>query len=484
VTHSTQSQEDQRRDRPRTQIGGRRHFLSALSGLAAAPLLPLRGAARTAEPAREVAASLVAAPASSHLLPAPRPPTPVWAYNGEVPGTVLRVLQGDRLRVEVQNQLSEATTVHWHGIRLPNAMDGVPYITQPPIAPGERFVYEFAPPDAGTFFYHPHQRSYEQVARGLAGALIVEERAPIQVDRDEVWVLGDWRLERDASIRGGFGGFMDASHNGRVGNTVTLNGRTPDEFRVRTGERIRLRLINAASARIFALEFRGHAPQVIALDGQPVAPHAPEIGAVVLAPAQRADVVLDMLGQAGSRHDVHDGFYPQLAYRLLEIVYGDEQPLRTRRLETPIALPANPLAEPDLARADRHEIVLTGGMMGDMRRLPRGKAWAVNGAAIGCGEGAAAFDPLFIFRLGRSYVLRLVNDTAWHHPMHWHGHAFRVLSRNGRANARREWLDTVLLAPNEIAEIAFVADNPGDWMFHCHVLDHQASGMAVCLRVT
>lgn len=472
---------DRTPSRPRA---ARRRVLGTLAGLAAAPLLPLRGSALAATPAALVEANLVAALASARLVPQPHPDTSVWAYNGQVPGPALRVRQGDRLRVQVDNRLHEPTTVHWHGIRLPNAMDGVPGLTQPPIAPGEHFVYEFAPPDAGTFFYHPHQRGYEQVARGLAGALIVEEREPIAVDRDEVWALGDWRLDRDASIRGGFGAFMDASHNGRVGNTVTVNGRVRETFAVRSGERIRLRLINAAGARIFALGFRGHAPTVIALDGQPVEPHEPEGGVVVLAPAQRADVIVDMLGAPGSRHLVHDGFYRGLGYRLLDIAYSDDAPLRTRAPDAPIRLPANPLAEPDLAQAQRHEIVVRGGMMGDMSGLARGKAWAINGNSIGCGEGAAAFDPLFIFRRGRSYVLRLVNDSAWHHPMHWHGHSFRVLSRNGRQNARREWLDTVLLAPNESAEIAFVADNPGDWMFHCHVLDHQASGMSACLRVT
>lgn len=472
-------------DRPSPRPpAARRRMLGTIAAIAAAPLLPLRSGARAAAPPALIEASLVAAPATARLVPAPHPDTAVWAYSGQLPGPVLRVRQGDRLRVQVDNRLAEPTTVHWHGIRLPNAMDGVPVLTQPPIAPGERFVYEFALPDAGTFFYHPHQRSYEQVARGLAGALIVEEHEPIAVDRDELWVLGDWRLDRDASIRGGFGAFMDASHNGRVGNTVTVNGQVRESFAVRSGERIRLRLINAAGARIFALAFRGHAPKVIALDGQPVEPHEPEGGVVVLGPAQRADVVIDMLGAPGSRHLVHDGFYRELGYRLLDIAYSDEPPLRTRALDAPMRLPANPLAEPDLAQARRHEIVVRGGMMGNMSSLPRGKAWAVNGSSIGCGEGAAAFDPLFIFRLGRSYVLHLVNDTAWHHPMHWHGHSFRVLSRNGRPNPRREWLDTVLLAPNESAEIAFVADNPGDWMFHCHVLDHQASGMAVCLRVT
>jgi FtsP/CotA-like multicopper oxidase with cupredoxin domain len=454
-----------------------------LAGLGAAPLLPMRGSSLVAAEARLVEAKLVAAPSAVQIVPEKYPRTQVWAYNGSVPGPVLRVRQGDRLRIAVENRLDEGSTVHWHGVRVPNAMDGVPVITQPSIEPGGRFVYEFAPPDAGTFFYHPHQRGFEQLGRGLAGALIVEEREPPRVDRDVLWVLGDFRLDADASIRGGFGNFMDVSHAGRIGNTVTVNGRVEEEFPVRAGERIRLRLVNAAAARVFSLEFRDHRPWIIALDGQPVEPHEPARGAVVLGPAMRADLLLDMTAQPGSRHAIHDGFYRRLQYRLLDLVYSDEPPLRSKQTD-PVRLPANPLAEPDLARAERHRVVFSGGMMGMMRGMRRGMAWAVNGAANGCGEDATAFEPLFVLRLGRSYVLELVNDTAWHHPIHLHGHSFRVVSRNGKPNALREWLDTVLLAPREAAEIAFVADNPGDWMFHCHVLEHQAGGMMACIRVT
>jgi FtsP/CotA-like multicopper oxidase with cupredoxin domain len=149
-----------------------------------------------------------------------------------------------------------------------------------------------------------------------------------------------------------------------------------------------------------------------------------------------------------------------------------------------VRLPANPLSEPDVARAERHRVVFTGGMMGNMRGLRRGMAWAVNGEANSCGDGSSAFEPLFVMRRGRSYVLELVNDTAWHHPIHLHGHAFRVITRDGRPTRHREWLDTVMLDPRERAEIALVADNPGDWMFHCHVLEHQAGGMMACIRVT
>ncbi|MGH6742252.1 MAG: multicopper oxidase family protein, partial [Bradyrhizobium sp.] len=255
------------------------------------------------------------------------------------------------------------------------------------------------------------------------------------------------------------------------------------EFRARAGERIRLRLVNAAAARVYALEFQGHRPWVVALDGQPVEPHEPERGAIELGPAMRADVILDMAAAPGSRHSVRDGFYRNLEYELVKIVYGEKPPVRDRP-EDPVRLPANPLTEPSMAGAERHEVLFTGGMMGNMSAMRRGMAWAVNGTSSSCGEGASAFDPLFILRKGRSYVLNLLNDTAWHHPIHLHGHSFRVMTRNGRPTPHREWLDTVLLRPRESAEIAFVADNPGDWMFHCHVLEHQAGGMMACIRVT
>jgi FtsP/CotA-like multicopper oxidase with cupredoxin domain len=427
---------------------------------------------------------LTARQARVRLVPDPHPETDIWSYNGSAPGPEIRVRQGDRLRVVVENQLSEGTTVHWHGIRLPNAMDGVPYVTQPPIEPAGNFVYEFVVPDAGTFWYHPHQRSHEQSGRGMHGALIVEERDPIRVDRDEVWVLSDWRLNRDASIRGGFGSFMDVSHNGRIGNTVTINGRVPDRFPLRTGERVRLRLINAANARVFGLEFRGHRPKIIALDGQPLEPHEPPDGLVVLGPAMRADLILDAVGESGSRHEVHDRFYRRLEYRLVDMVYSDEPPLRLRPPDWPITLPRNPLAEPDVDRAVRKEVVFTGGMMGNMRGMLPGMAWAVNGASSSsCGD-SAGFDPLFWLNRGQSYVLRLVNDTLWHHPIHLHGQSFRVISRGGNPTRHREWLDTVLMFPRETIEIAFVAESPGDWMFHCHVLEHQAGGMMASLRIT
>ncbi|WP_372071404.1 multicopper oxidase family protein [Tistrella mobilis] len=440
---------------------------------------------------------LRAARGLTRLVSEPYGETSTWCYNGRVPGPEIRVRQGERLRVVVENGLDEETTVHWHGVRLPNAMDGVPHLTQRPIGAGETFTYEFDAIDAGTFWYHPHQRSFEQVGRGLYGPLIVEEPEPVRVYRDVTWILDDWRLTKSSAISDDFGNGHDISHNGRVGNTVTVNGHVSDIFAVQQGERIRLRLINAANARIFGLDFQGHKPMVVALDGQPVAPHAPDGGLVVLGPAMRADVILDMAGEPGSRASVIDRFYQGLEYRLIDLAY-DATPLRDRAPDWPLALPANPLPEPDLGNARRHEVVFNGGMMGGMvmaemggrgmtggmgsmmGMMHSGKIWFINGVAA---EGHV-MEPMLNLERGRPYVLAMTNATAWHHPIHLHGHSFRLVSRNGQSTTHREWQDTVLMAPRERVEIAFVADNPGDWMFHCHILEHQAAGMMGVIRVT
>ena len=418
------------------------------------------------------------------------PATAVWAYEGTVPGPELRLRQGERLRVTVENRLPQNTTIHWHGVRVPNAMDGAPNVTQKHIQPGERFTYDFTVPDAGTYWYHPHAHSAEQVGRGLMGALIVEEPEPLAVDRDLVWVLGDFRLKDDGSIAGGFNNRMEMSMSGRIGNAVTINGEVRDHFAVRAGERLRLRLINAAPARIFELEFRGHRPLVIAFDGQPVEPHPPQGGRVVLGPGMRVDLVLDMTGDPGSTAPVFDSFYKDLGYKLVDLAYGDAPPVRAKPLAPPVKLPPNPMPEPDLTTAGRHDVTLTGGMMGSMAMaggmhamMAGGSMWAINGIAMPA-DHTAPTAPVLTLDRGKSYVLAINNQTAWHHPIHLHGHSFRVVTRNGRPTQFRELCDTFLMAPRERAEIAFVADNPGDWMFHCHILDHQEAGMMSVIRVT
>ena len=432
---------------------------------------------------------LTAKAATVNLTGDGHPDTAVWAYGGTVPGPEVRIRQGDAVRLVVSNKLGEDTTVHWHGIRLPNAMDGVPGLTQPPIRPGESFTYEFTPPDAGTFWYHPHADSLQQLGRGLAGALIVEEREPVAVDRDLLWFIEDWRLDDGGRIAPGFGNRMEAGMSGRIGNTVTINGRVPDHVSVNAGERVRLRIVNAALARIVGLRFEGHQPVVVAYDGQPCDPHPLDGGRLVLGPAMRADLVIDMSGAPGHRYAVIDDFYQDLAYKLLDFVYDPGEPIREHP-DASVKLPANPLPEPDLAAAERHQIALQGGMMGGMSMMGGGgmmgrggATWAMNGMSM-TGDGQPDMSPLLTLKRGQTCVLALRNETAWWHPMHLHGHSFRVVSRNGKPNPVREWRDTVLVPPRETAEIAFVADNPGDWMFHCHVTDHQETGMMATIRIS
>jgi FtsP/CotA-like multicopper oxidase with cupredoxin domain len=470
----------------------RRSALLGCGAVAPSSLLEWRRDAFAAEPDT---LRLATEPGQADLLGEDATETAIWGYDGRVPGPEIRIRQGVPFRAVVENRLDQDTTVHWHGIRLPNAMDGVPGLTQPPIGPGETFTYAFTAPDAGTFWYHPHANSLEQLGRGLAGVLIVEEAEPVAVDRDLVWLLADWRLSRDGRIAAGFGNGMEAAMAGRVGNLVTLNGTIPADQPVRAGERLRLRLVNGALARIMALRFEGHRPVVVAVDGQPCDPHEPEGGRLLLGPAMRVDVVVDMQGEPGKRYRVIDDFYDGLSYPLTVFAYEAAPPIRIQPPDTALRLPPNPLPEPDLDTAERHELTLEGGMMGGGAMagmggmhgmatpgMGGGAAWAINGMSM-TGDGNAGMPPLFTLPRGRSCVLTIRNQTAWWHPMHIHGFSFRVLSRNGVPVPHRQWSDTVLFAPKDTIECAFVADNPGDWMLHCHVMDHQMAGLMTVLRV-
>lgn len=468
----------------------RRQFLKlGLAGYTWSWLPPARAAAATAPTEHR----LTAAKARVPLARDPFPETEIWSFNQRSPGSLIRLRQGEPARIVVNNDLDQPLTVHWHGLRIANGMDGVPALTQPPIAPGEEFVYEFTPPDAGTFWYHSHVNTAEQVGRGLYGPLIVDEPAPLAVDREALWVLDDWRLDEEAQIVGDFDSQRDLARAGRLGNTVTVNGQIPQSFQVRAGERIRLRLLNAANARLFALRFQGHRPWVIARDGQPVTPYEPGT-AIVIGPAQRLDLLLDMVGRPAERFSVIDTYFPQSPFKLLDVVYADQPPLDTTRPEEVPRLRANPIPEPDLNDPQLQPVVLAGGDLGrlhtaimgdkelDITRLYLlGKMWAINGR-VSASEDYSDI-PLFEVRRGRTVMLVFHNDSAWPHPMHLHGHHFKVVSHSGDPSVVGQWLDTVVLGPEEQAKVAFVADNPGKWLFHCHILGHTRAGMLTVIRV-
>jgi FtsP/CotA-like multicopper oxidase with cupredoxin domain len=471
----------------------RREFIKAISccsALVSAGGLPLAGLAATA-------ATIRLSPGqsrSTYTLAGAEVATTVWTFNGQLPGPELRFKKGDRVRIEVTNRLPHSTTIHWHGLRIPHAMDGVPLVSQPPIKPGESFIYEYEVKDSGTFWYHPHDRSFEQVGRGLHGPLIVEETDPIEVDRDIVWTLADFKLSPDGQ-HAPFGALSLHSREGRLGNVITLNGQQAgagNTLAAAPGERLRLRLINAATARLFLLKFTGHTPWVIALDGNGIPPHQPDNGRIFLAPGMRVDLVLDLRPDGSGSFVVQDEVSNSI---LTKIAYRDQTPVRTVALGKPKQLAPNDIPVPDLKQLQFHDIEFGGGEIGpptiasvngkeityqDMK-MKHGLAWTLAGYAVQ--EDAHHHEPLLTLRQGGHYAIRMYNKTEFVHPMHLHGHTFKVLSYNGVAPPFDEWRDTVFLAPLDEVVIAFVADNPGDWMFHCHILEHAASGMMGIIRV-
>ena len=398
--------------------------------------------------------------------------TTVWSFAAGA-SPVLRYKQGEQLSLRVANKLDESVGVHWHGLRVPNAMDGVPGVTQASVLSGETFDYDFLLEDAGTYWYHTHSNSQEQLGRGLAGALIVEEKRPPDVDEDLVLLLQDWRLNNGAQVENDFYNGHDLAHSGRLGNAVSVNAEIQPNFTVRPGSRLRLRFINASTARLYRPTLpEGWTAWLVALDGQPV-PVTP-YEATLLAPGMRADLIVDVPAQP--RVTVSDTAYEP--YPLFTFEASGEG--RSARTTVPEALEPNPIALPTNA-AERLDLVLEGGAMSSMMSGMMGRGvWFLNGGALKEGDNPT---PLFVLEQGRSYRIAITNKTAFPHPMHLHGHTFQVLSQNGKALAQPRLSDTALLLPEARTDIAFVADNPGDWMLHCHVLGHQAGGMMALVKV-
>lgn len=460
----------------------RRRLLKAGTAAAISPLVSSFARADTA------GFHLQAAPSDAWLQGEDEGPTRLWTYNGMNPGPEIRCRRGDRLSVLVENNLPQGTTVHWHGIRIDNAMDGASGLTQAPIEPDASFAYEFAVPDAGTYWYHPHNRTWEQMARGLYGPLIVEESVAYPVDAEQVLVIDDWRLNEDGSLHEeSFGSGRDWSHAGRLGNWATVNGMSRPSYLFKQNDRVRLRLINTANARVIPLVFGALPATLVALDGQPLDmplqldSQAP----LVLAPAQRADVVVDMTGPGAVAVPGQDSETPIASFRVQGVSASGLS-------AAPVsALPANDLPEPDLSSAISVSLLMQGGAMrwletgrykGELldgqALAEEGQFWSFNG------QVGRTDTPLFSASMGQSIVVDMINETRWPHAMHYHGHHFREVMEEGSEQRFGPWRDTILLDADERKQIAFVADNPGKWMIHCHMLEHQAAGMATWFHVT
>ncbi len=454
----------------------RRQFLQTATAISLVPATA-RASLRTLE----------AHEADQQIAPDGYGTTRIWGYEGSAPGPEIRVAQGARVQRQLINSLPQPTAVHWHGIRIKNAMDGVPGLTQDVVKPGDHFDYDFVAQDAGTYWYHSHSRSMEQVARGLYGPLIIDEPSPPDIDRDMTLMLDDWRIDPDTvQIASNFDNGHDLSHAGRLGNIVTVNGRFDPAYPVKRNERLRLRIINAANARIFEIGVQGLKGWIAAVDGMPLAEPQAITGAFPLAPAQRADLIVDVTAEVGSAANLvsveRDG-----SFGLTRFDVSGQHSRSARAGVKP--LPANNMPDiVDVNSAQQHRMVLQGGAMrwlekariGEVDLSGReladlGRFWALNGHA----ERPEA--PFLDAARGTVHRIDFVNETMFPHAMHLHGHHFRLVSADGILGP---WRDTVLVDRGETRQIVLVADNPGDWLLHCHMLGHAASGMMSWFRVT
>lgn len=417
-----------------------------------------------------------------------------WTYNGLPVGPEIRVTEGDRVRITLTNTLPDPTTIHWHGIPLPNAMDGVPGMTQPPVQPGESFVYEFEAAPAGSYWYHPHVG--HQLDRGLVGPFIIEPKHnPGNYDREYTLLLEDWATvdgggpaatnrmtNRDmAGMMGGMGGMMGGGNNDPnaplvepVYNAYTLNGQVAQvasPLTAKQGEKLKLRIINGSSGTIYDVRLAGHPLTITHTDGRPVEPFTVDVLRIAMGERYDVEVMANNPGRwrlytlPDSANDYVTLGVLQYADALSAADSGDNLPQNIRWNDVfqmrgapeenyPAPAPAGEVAV--------FEQALTGGHGSPL--------WGINGQTW---PNTAEI----VVAAGQPVQFNYRNNSMMPHPMHLHGHFFEV----GQTGVRK---DTVIVPPmHGLVSVRFVANNPGGWMHHCHNIYHAEAGMMNVVRV-
>jgi FtsP/CotA-like multicopper oxidase with cupredoxin domain len=411
-----------------------------------------------------------------------------WGYGDSLPGAAFRATAGDRVQVAFTNGLPEPTSVHWHGLAIRNDMDGVPGVTTPEVAPGDGFAFDFVVPDAGTHWFHPHHGL--QLDRGLYAPFIVDDPAePGGYDAEWVLVLDDWtdgvgpspeQIYADLKAGGssgmggmGMGGMgmgMGGMGMGMDGGDVTyplylVNGRAPadpDALTAKPGQRVRLRIINAGADTTFTVALGGHELTVTYSDGYPVQPVT--TSALRVGMGERYDAVVTLADGVFPLVAAPDG-KPGLARALVRTGAGPAPAADVRPAElggyplTAGALRAAPGSALPAKDPDTVQDLLLSGSMGPY-------VWTINGRTYGDTV------PLTI-KQGEAGRLRIRNHSMMPHPVHLHGHTFQ-LGAAGGAGPRK---DTVLVPAMGAVSVDLAADNPGQWMVHCHNAYHAEAGM-------
>ncbi|WP_289141447.1 multicopper oxidase family protein [uncultured Brevibacillus sp.] len=424
-----------------------------------------------------------------------------WTYNGTVPGPQLRVKQGETVKILLQNQLPEPVTIHWHGLPVPNNMDGIPGITQNAVKPGESFTYQFKVDVPGTYWYHSHQNGVVQVDKGLYGSLVVESKEQQPVDKDYTLVVDEW-LKDDSmagmSHGGGHAGMnmstttgdhsaMINSSNGEMPMSdaemmplmytiFSANGKTGSAIQpltVKQGEKVRIRLVNAGFLS-HQLYLQGHEYKIVSTDGQPIN-NPPLVSGQLLniAPGERYDIEF-VANNPGSWLLEERSSNPGAASLTVPIMYEGYESTKPKAEKGDLPLiditKYGEAAKSNFSLDASYDIEYTMDLNTEMKSGEM--TFTINGKAY-------PDTPPLQVKKGDLVKVKLVNKSPKDlHPMHLHGHFFQVLSKNGQPVSGSPLIkDTLNLLPGEEFVVGFIADNPGEWMFHCHDLGHAAQGM-------
>jgi FtsP/CotA-like multicopper oxidase with cupredoxin domain len=436
-----------------------------------------------------------------------------WTFNGTVPGTEIRVKEGQRLKVVLKNTLEKPVSIHWHGYPVPNAMDGIPGVTQNAVQPGESYTYEFTAAVPGTYWYHSHQESADQVDRGLYGALIVEPKEQaVTYDRDYTLILDEWNPEMFASSGGSehsqhggssnsggtdhsqhggssnSGGMDHSQHGGtslapshdelmrQMYSIFTVNGKAGDEIKplqVKKGEKVKLRFINAGY-QTHKLNLQNQSFRITHVDGQAVENGSEVIGQLLaIAPGERYDIEFTATGDNFAINCQSES-QARMDMKIQVQVDGNTKRVDAQmNADLPVldittygqAKPVDPSAKYDIDT----KLVLNNVVV--QKDGKQEEVYTINGKI------SPDIPPLQV-KKGQKVKVTMTNEGSSDHPMHLHGHFFQVLSKNGQLLQGSTLLkDTLNVRPGETYEVVFVADNDGNWMFHCHDLHHAAAGM-------
>lgn len=405
---------------------------------------------------------------------------PVWTFNNSVPGPQIRVKQGDQVNITLKNELPEPVTIHWHGVPVPNAMDGIPGVTQNAVQPGQSFVYEFKADVPGTYWYHSHQDGVNQVDKGLYGSFVVESKED-NVDRDYTLVLDEWMSSGSSDMD------MSSSEDHDMAmmyDVFTINGKTGsavEKLIVKKDEKVRIRLVNAGFMS-HNIHLHGHEFRVTATDGQPINnPTLVKEQLVAIAPGERYDIefVADKPGQwiledHGSDAPVK-GMKTVIEYDGADA--GEDQPNESTALSVLDMSRYGQAGQSKFTLDQTYDLAYIMNL-GTEQRVGK-QVYTIN-------EKTYPDTEKLEVKEGDMVKVRMVNNSETDdHPMHLHGHFFQVLSKDGKPLEGSPLMkDTLNVKPGEEYVVAFEADNPGDWMFHCHDLHHATAGMVTHLMYT